>query len=153
MNINKATVAGHITNVIELKALPSGMHVANFSIATNRVWKDKDGQKQEESEFHNVVAYGKTAETVHKWFGKGSPIYIEGRMKTRSWDGEDGKKRYRTEVVMDSFQFVGSKNDRQSAPQEESAYSQDYSKPQSEQSGYDVIEYPDEDIDPADIPF
>ena len=108
MYLNKVQVAGNLTRDPELKALPSGSQVTSFGVATNRVWKDKNGEKQEQTEFHNCTAFGKTAETIAKYFTKGKPIYVEGRLQTRSWD-KDGVKHYRTEIVVDNFQFLGDK--------------------------------------------
>lgn len=109
MYLNKAMVIGNLTKDPELKSLPSGMKVCTFSVATNRSWKDKDGEKKEEVDYHNIVAYGKTAELVAQWMKKGSQICVDGRMTTRSWDDkESGKKMYRTEIVAESIQF-GSK--------------------------------------------
>ena len=105
MFLNKALIIGNLTRDPELRSLPSGISVANFSVATNRVWKDKEGNKQESSEFHNIVTFGRQAELVAQYLKKGSSALIEGRLQTRSWDGEDGKKRYRTEIVADRVQF------------------------------------------------
>lgn len=96
---------GNLTKDPELKALPSGIQVCNFSIATNRTWKDKDGNKQESADFHNVVIFGRQAETVHQYMRKGSALFIEGRIQTRSYDAKDGTKRYVTEVVAERTQF------------------------------------------------
>ena len=104
MYLNKVMVYGNLTRDPELKALPSGSNVTSMSIATNRTWNDKDGKKQEEVEYHNVVVFGKTAENCAKYLTKGSPAYVEGRLQTRSWD-KDGVKMYRTEVVADTGQF------------------------------------------------
>jgi len=106
--LNKITIIGNLTKEPELKALPSGTKVVNFSVATNRTWKDAQGIKQEDVEFHNVIVFGKQAETVKQYFNKGDQIFIEGRLQTRSWEVE-GKKNYRTEIVLESFQF-GNKN-------------------------------------------
>lgn len=103
MNVNKVILVGNITRDPELKALPSGTQVAAFSIATNEVYI-KDGEKKESTEFHNVIAWGKTAENIAKYMKKGSQIYVEGKLQTRSWD-KDGEKRYRTEVVALNVQF------------------------------------------------
>lgn len=106
MYLNKAIIYGNLTRDPEVKALPSGQQVASFGVATNRTWKDKDGSKKEQTEFHNCVAFGRTAEVIGQYMHKGKPIYIEGRIQTRSWEGkEDGKKQYRTEVVVETFQF------------------------------------------------
>src|SRR3989338_6930627 len=106
MYLNKVFLYGNLTRDPELKALPSGSQVANFGIATNRTFKDKNGQKQETTEFHNIVAFGRTAEVIAQYCKKGRPIFVEGRIQTRSWEGkEDGKKQYRTEIIVDNFQF------------------------------------------------
>lgn len=99
-------VYGNLTREPELKSLPSGSAVASFGVATNRTWKDKDGSKKESTEFHNCVAFGRTAEVIAQYMKKGKPIYVEGRMQTRSWEDKDsGKKQYKTEVVVETFQF------------------------------------------------
>lgn len=104
MNLNKAIIIGRITKDIDLKSLPSGNSVASFSVATNHYYNDKDGTKQEEVEFHDVVFFGKMAETIAQYMSKGSEILVEGRIKTRSWEYE-GKKHYKTEIVGQAFQF------------------------------------------------
>lgn len=120
MYLNKATIIGNLTRDPELKNLPSGSAVANFSVATNRTWKDKEsGQKKEDVEFHNVVAFGKTAELIAQYVHKGDQIYIEGRIQTRSWEKE-GQKHYRTEIVCETMQF-GSKKSGAVVPQKEQA--------------------------------
>ena len=102
----KVIIYGNLTRDPELKSLPSGSAVASFGVATNRTWKDKDGSKKESTEFHNCVAFGRIAEVIAQYMKKGKPIYIEGRIQTRSWEGkEDGVKHYRTEVVVETFQF------------------------------------------------
>src|SRR3989338_9495400 len=105
MYINKAMIMGNMTRDPELKSLPSGIKVCSFSLATNRTWKDATGAKKDASEFHNIVAFGKQAELIGQYSRKGSSLYIEGRLQTRSWDAADGTKKYRTEIVLESFQF------------------------------------------------
>lgn len=105
MYLNKAIIYGNITRDPEAKDLPSGVKVTSFSVATNRVWKDKNGAKQESTDYHNVVVFGRMAETVAQYMRKGSGILVEGRLQTRSWEGQDGKKNYRTEIVAESIQF------------------------------------------------
>ena len=108
--LNKTIIIGNLTKDVELKTLPSGTNIANFSVATNRTWKNADGEKQEEVEFHNVVVFGKVAEVISKYFEKGSQIYVEGRLKTQSWEDKDTqKKMYRTEIVLENFSFGNSK--------------------------------------------
>ncbi len=112
MYINKAMLFGNLTRDPELKALPSGMNVCNFSLATNRTYKDRDGKKMEQTDYHNVVVFGKAADSVNQYLKKGSSAYIEGRMQTRSWE-QEGVKKYRTEVIADSVQFGPRKERRE----------------------------------------
>ena len=147
MYLNKAIIAGNLTRDPELKALPSGTKVTEFSLATNRVWM-KDGQKQEETDYHNIVVFGRQAETSAQYLKKGASALVEGRIRTRSWEGNDGQKRYRTEVVADTVQFGARSNGGGGASQAPSTSS---SAPQKEELA--TIEYPAEDINPDDIPF
>ncbi len=155
MYLNKALLIGNLTRDPELKALPSGIKVCNLSIATNRYYTNKEGAKQEVVEFHNVVAFAKLGELAGQYLKKGQQVYIEGRLQTRSWDGQDGQKRYRTEIVADSVQFgnkaggfapsgaaAGGKTDNKEAPAGQS----------SSEAG-EKIDYPQEEINPDDIPF
>src|SRR6185503_11080303 len=105
MNLNKAFIFGNLTRDPELRALPSGMNVCSFGVATNRVFRDREGKKQEQTDFHNVVVFGRQADTVSQYMKKGSAVFVEGRMQTRSWEGKDGEKKYRTEIVADRVQF------------------------------------------------
>lgn len=106
MNINKVTIAGNITKPIELKSLPSGTKVAQITLATNRTWKDANGQKQEETQFTDFVSFGKQAEVLAQYCVKGQNMIFFGRLSTRSWDDKDtGQKRYKTEVVLEEFEF------------------------------------------------
>ena len=149
MYLNKVFLYGNLTRDPELKALPSGSNVANFGLATNRTYKDKSGAKQETTEFHNIVAFGRTAEVIAQYCKKGRPIFVEGRIQTRSWEGkEDGKKQYRTEIVIDNFQF-GADAKGGGAP---SASRGAEEQPTSKNDG-ESIKYPDEEINPEDIPF
>ena len=107
ISLNKATIIGNLTRDPESKALPSGITVVNFSIATNRNWKDKEGNKKEEVQFHNCVSFGKQADTIAQYVKKGQQLMVEGRIQTRSWEVEGGK-RYATEIMVEQFQF-GSK--------------------------------------------
>ena len=109
-------VFGNLTRDPELRALPSDMNVANFSLATNRTYKDRDGKKQEQTDFHNVVVFGKTAWSVNTYLKKGSSVYVEGRMQTRSWE-QDGVRKYRTEVIVETAQFGPRKTGKQQTHQ------------------------------------
>lgn len=146
MYLNKVLLYGNLTRDPELKALPSGQQVANFAIATNRTYKDKNGAKQEQTEFHNVVAFGRTAEVIAQYMKKGRPMMVEGRIQTRSWE-KDGAKQYRTEIIVENFQFGagGSGEGRV-------ARGDDTNQAAASDAG-DQIQYPDEEINPEDIPF
>lgn len=161
MYLNKVIIIGNLTRDPELKALPSGIKVASFSLATNRVWRDKDGAKQEAADYHNVVVFGKQAETVAQYMKKGSSLLVEGRLQTRSWeDKTSGKKLYKTEIVADRTQF-GPKGKATGGPAETGQAGGDQDDNQDgNQAGAGVDskgkldeEFPDDTIDPADIPF
>jgi single-strand DNA-binding protein len=108
MNLNKAMIIGNLTRDPEIRNTPGGQTVASFSVATNFVWKDQSGQKQERAEYHNVVAWRRLAEICGQYLKKGSKVYIEGRMQTRDWTGQDGVKRYRTEIVAENMIMLSS---------------------------------------------
>ncbi len=135
MNLNKAQLIGRVTKDPELKATPSGMKIATFGVATNYTYKNKDGEKKETVSFHNLTAFGKVAETIAQWVKKGQEIYVEGRIEYQEWEKKDGGKAYRTNILVENFQF-GAK-----------------AKGTEEKKKEDVIEYPEEEINPEDIPF
>ena len=154
MYLNKVIIIGNLTRDPELKALPSGVQVTNIGVATNRTWKDKEGNKQEAVEFHNVVAFGRTAEIINQYLKKGSSVLIEGRLQTRSWDDkETGKKMYRTEIVTESMQLGprrdGGGTNTNNAPQQQ----QEAPASQPAPAEPKTVEYPDDEINPEDIPF
>ncbi len=149
MYLNKAMVYGNITRDPEVKSLPSGIQVCSFSLATNRVYNDRDGKKQEQTEYHNVVAFGKLADIMGKFFKKGSPVYIEGRMSTRSWE-KDGQKHYRTEIIADTFQFGATATRAEGGTAGAPASS---AKAGNDDSRSALPDYPEEEINPEDIPF
>lgn len=105
MNLNKALLIGRITNEPEIKALPSGISVAKFGLATNHIYKTKEGEKKETAQFHNCVAFGKLADIIKQWAKKGQEVYVEGRIEYRSWDKKDGGKGYITEIMIENFQM------------------------------------------------
>jgi single-strand DNA-binding protein len=161
VNINKVLLYGNLVRDPEEKALPSGIKVANFSIATSRTYKDKDGNKKETTEFHNVVAFGKQAELIAQYMKKGKGIYVDGRLQTRSWDDKaTNVKKYRTEVIVENFQFgpnpTGQGGGTYTPSQTEGgpASMQGGAKSATDKSAkIDTIEYPTEEINPEDIPF
>jgi len=110
MNLNKAMVIGNLTRDPELRNTPSGQSVASFSVATNLVWTDQSGQQQKKTEFHNIIAWRKLAEICSKYLHKGSKVFIEGRLQTTDWTGQDGVKRYRTEIVTENMIMLDTKN-------------------------------------------
>lgn len=109
-SVNRVTLLGNVTRDPELKATTGGQSVCTFGLATNREWKDAAGVKQSLPEFHNLVAWGAQAEFVSQNVRKGNPLYIEGYLKTRSWDGPEGTKIFRTEVVMETVVLLGSRD-------------------------------------------
>jgi len=103
MDLNRATILGRLTRDPEVKTTPSGKSVANIGVATGRVWTDQAGAKQEKTEFHNCVLWGRLAEIAGQYLTKGRQVYMEGRLETRDWTGTDGVKRYRTEIIVDNL--------------------------------------------------
>lgn len=147
MYLNKAIIGGNLTRDPEKRALPNGSAVTNFSLATTRVWKGTDGQNQEATDFHNIVVFGRIAETSAMYLKKGQFALVEGRIQTRSWDADDGSKKYRTEIIAEKVQF-GPKTGgaTTSAPAGAGA-------PKADTATDTAIEYPESDINPEDIPF
>jgi single-strand DNA-binding protein len=145
MYINKAIIYGNLTRDPEKKALPNGSSVCSFGVATNRTYNDKDGKKQEQTEYHNVVAFGKLADIMGQYLQKGRPIYIEGRITTRSWD-KDGQKQYRTEIIADTFQFGASSTGGGNTGSVGN-------NPHDDMKAPALPDYPEEEINPEDIPF
>jgi len=149
MYLNKVLIIGNLTRDPELKSLPSGNAVTTFSLATNSVYKDKEGNKKETVEYHNVVVFGRVAETSAQYLKKGQQAYVEGRLQTRSWE-QDGQKKYRTEIVAEKVQF----GDRSKSGGDSTYQSQSGNAPkQSAESKSEAIDYPEEEINPDDIPF
>lgn len=155
MNLNKVQLIGRVTKDPEMKALPSGIKVTALGMATNKTYKDKDGAKKETTEFHNVVAFGKQAETIAQYVKRGQLIYAEGRIQTRSWDDKaTGKKVYRTEIVMENFQFgpkPGTSTGTYKTHEEQTA-DQEFNNMGTSQPS-DMKPDGAENIDPDDIPF
>ncbi|MBP6860274.1 MAG: single-stranded DNA-binding protein [Candidatus Pacebacteria bacterium] len=154
MYLNKVLLYGNLTRDPESRALPSGQQVVTFGLATNRTYKDKaSGSQKEQTEFHNIVAFGRVAEVMGQYLKKGRPVYVEGRMQTRSWEA-DGKKNYKTEIVVDNFQFGAdggpAGGSRGAGAAQKGGNEQDM--PEAPGGG-DAIQYPDEEINPEDIPF
>ena len=107
MSVNRVTILGRLGNNPEIRTTNTGMNVANFNVATSEYWNDKSGQKQERTEWHRVVVWGKLADLCGQYLSKGRQCYVEGRLQTRQWDDKDGNKRYTTEIVATQVQFLG----------------------------------------------
>ena len=130
--VNKVILVGNLGRDPERRSTPSGQQVATFSVATSRRWRDRDGNRQEQTEWHNVVVWGRQAEVAGEYLKKGRQIYIEGRLQTRSWDDKQtGEKKYRTEVICENFQMLGQRggdgggSDYAGAPQSDRGMDQD----------------------------
>ncbi|PIW96963.1 single-stranded DNA-binding protein [Candidatus Kaiserbacteria bacterium CG_4_8_14_3_um_filter_38_9] len=149
MYINKAMVYGNLTRDPEMKALPSGMQVCSFALATNRIYNDRDGKRQEAVDYHNITVFGKQAENCAKYLTKGNSAYVEGSLRTNSWE-KDGVKHYRTEIIADRVQF-GPKGGGNSGGA--TTGSSTGSKTDNNTGAPVLPEYPTEDINPEDIPF
>lgn len=140
MNVNKAIIIGRLTRNPESRTTPSGQMVCSFSMATSRTWKNSSGEKQEKTDFHNIIAWGKLAELCQTYLIKGQMVYVEGRIENRSWEGPDGAKRSRTEIVTENLRFGpkprGAANEVQTAPEEAN-----------------VEAAPEEEINVEEVPF
>jgi single-strand DNA-binding protein len=149
MNLNKIFIIGNLTRDPELKTLPSGASVCSFGLATNRIWKDQNGQKQQDTQFHNIVVFGRQAEVASQYLTKGSLALIEGRIQNRTWDAADGTKKNRTEIVAERVQF----GPRRTGGGREDTSEIFQPKEKEKEEQLETIEYPDEDIKPEEIPF
>ena len=153
MYLNKVYLYGNLTRDPEMKSLPSGSKVTQFSLATNRVYKDQDGNKKEQTEFHNIVVFGRQAETSAQYLKKGQGVMIEGRIQTRSWDDKtSGEKKYRTEIIADGVQF-GPKTGGAPSGEGYQAQPAKSSPVPSTVPELDTIDYGDSNINVDDIPF
>ncbi len=148
MNFNKVIIAGNLTDNPEKRMTDSGTAVTNFSVATNRYYTDRSGERQQDTEYHDVVFFGKTAENIDRYLSKGSSVLVEGRLQTRSWEGQDGKTRYNTEIVGETIQF----GPRDANQNQGAATSKKAAPKKKVEEEIPVIEE-DEDIDVEDIPF
>jgi len=150
MNLNKVFLIGRLTRDPEARALPSGQNVSSFGLATNRVWINPENQeKQEQTEYHNIVAFGKLAEICNQYLKKGGLVLIEGRIQTRSWQDQNGGTKYRTEVIVEKMQMgPKSPSAQKGAKSEESTEAA--AEPVEE---IQIEESPEEEIKTEDIPF
>jgi len=168
MNFNKAIILGNVTQDLEVRTTPSGDKVANFSVATNRMWTDKaTGEKQQRTQFHNVVLWRRLAEIAEQYLNKGSLVMIEGRIETRSWEGQDGVTKYRTEIIGENMQLgpkrTGSTSSAPNTPQNSTNTDSKSTKDEEELPTIDAdtptgsTDSPqassDDEVDVKDIPF
>jgi len=153
MNLNKVIIVGRLTADPELRTTASGTHVTSFSVATNRNWTDKDGQKKEETEFHNIVAWGRQADVVNQFSKKGNVILVEGRLQTRSWEGKDGQPRKTTEIVTERIQLGPRTQGASSAPTRSEAVTSNNEPSVEKKEEMPVIDLDSDDIKPEDLPF
>lgn len=136
-SVNKAILIGNLTRDVEMRSTTTGQQVANMSMATNSVWKDANGAKQERVEYHHIVVWGKLAEICGQYLAKGSKVYIEGRLQTREWEAQDGAKKQRTEIVAETMVMLDRKPQGGSQPAVTTA----------------PVTPPGQDIPMGDIPF
>jgi single-strand DNA-binding protein len=150
MDLNRATILGRLTRDPEVRSTPSGQSVANLGIATSRVWTDNNGVRQEKPEYHNVVMWGKLADIAGQYLSKGRRVYLEGRLETRDWTGQDGVKRYRTEIIADNLIMLDGPRGA-SASSAPSSAGDDVSY--SSESSNNSRPLADDEIKVEDIPF
>lgn len=160
MNLNKVFVLGRVTANPELRSTPGGQSVTTFSIATNRVWTDQAGKKQEATEFHNIVAWGRTAEIANQFLVKGAMVLIEGRLQTRKWQDKQGQTRSTTDIICERMQLgpkpSGASGASGSYPAKQHsapAAASDAGAQQPEEEEIPVINVDEEDIKAEDLPF
>lgn len=151
MDLNKVMLIGRLTRDPESKTTPQGVTVCNFSIATSRSWKDAQGNLQDRTEYHNVVAWRRLGEICAQYLTKGRQVYIEGHLETRSWDDQNGQKRYRTEIIADNMIMLGGKGE--GAPRTTSPAEQSQVKPSPAVAVSTPATVADEEIRIEDIPF
>ena len=144
MNLNKVFILGRLTQDPQVRNLPSGDPVASFGVATNRIFYNKNKEKQEQAEFHNIVLFGKIAEIAQQYLKQGSMVLIEGRLQTRSWEDKDGVKKYKTEIVGENLQ-MGPKS-RQETPNRKEPKT-----PEDKKEEIPTVE--EEEIDVKDLPL
>ncbi len=147
-SFNQVILVGNLARDPELRSTSSGRSVASFAVATNRVWVDQDGEQQEQADFHNIVAWAKLAELADQYLSKGRRVMIVGRLQTRSWEGDDGKKNYKTEIVASEINFLDGPGGDSPAPADEKSSAKKKSSSKEPQ-----IEDLEDDVDLSEIPF
>lgn len=159
MDLNKVFIIGRLTADPVIRSTPTGQQVASFSLATNRVWKDKNGAKQEEVEYHNIVAWGRQAEIAAQFLTKGSVALIEGRLKTRTWQNKEGQNQKITEIISDRLQLgprpAGATFNKGAAPVQNANPTASQNSGAEDISHVELpqIDINEEDIRPEDLPF
>lgn len=156
MNLNKVMLIGNVVRDPEMRTTPSGQNVTSFSVATNFVWKDQRGERQEKAEFHNIVAWQRLAEITNQYLKKGSKVYIEGRLQTRSWDDPNGIKRYRTEIIAENMIMLDRAGNQDFSTSKAASPRSDFSQPDYPSRNEGVQAEPEsaeEEISIEDIPF
>jgi single-strand DNA-binding protein len=151
MSVNKVILLGRLGQDPELKYTPGGAPVCNFSMATTEAWTDKQGQKQERTEWHRIVVWGKLAELCNQYLSKGRQAFVEGRLQTRSWDDKEGNKRYTTEIMANTVQFIGGAASAGQSNQVDNSYSQ--AQPEAAGNNQDYQVSNDAHFASDDIPF
>jgi single-strand DNA-binding protein len=147
LNLNRAQVLGNLTRDPEMRFTPNGQAVANFAVATNRKWKGRDGAPDgEDTQYHDIVVWGKQAEAVVPMMKKGGPVFVEGRIETRNWEGQDGVKRYKTEIIADNIIVLSSRSGggsyTPSAPKEDKPATEETKSAPKNEDEIDIEEIP-----------
>lgn len=151
MSVNKVIILGRLGQDPEMKYTPNGSAVCNFSLATTESWTDKSGQKQDRTEWHRIVVWGKLAELCNQYLAKGRQAFIEGKLQTRSWDDKDGNKRYTTEILASTVQFIGGQASANNERHVDSSFSQ--AAPSNNDMAGDYNIQTDAHFASDDIPF
>lgn len=158
-SLNRAQLIGNLTRDPELRYTPNGNAVCTFGVATNRTWTTDSGEKKEEADFHNIVAWGKLAEICSKYLVKGRKVFVQGRLSTRSWTGQDGQQKSRTEIIIDDMIILDNKGagPAHDVPQQASSGSEAAAESEDQGQGSRKVPAPsssgDEEVSPDDIPF
>ncbi len=142
MNLNKVMIIGNLTRDPESRTTPQGVQVTTFTVATNFIWTDPSGQKQEKVEYHNIVAWRKLGEICAQYLTKGSKVYVEGRLQTRSWDDQNGNKRYRTEIIAENMIMLDRPQSSSSAAAPSASAPESPPLPETEEEEINVDEIP-----------
>ena len=160
MNLNRVILVGRLTQDPAIKTTATGQTVCNFGLATNRIWTDQNNQKQEKTDFHNIVLWQKLAEIASQYLRKGNLVLIEGRIQTRSWQDSTGNKRYKTEIVVENMQLAPRTTSKANFQQQEQQQQQQKQQEQEQEQDIPVIEENkpenqegDQEIDVRSIPF